>query len=267
MNIADQVQDQVDDVVDDQVDDDQIDDQADGSDSDADGDSDQDQDADSSSAGDSKGGSRLQKRFDKLTREKYEYKAKADLLEKMMAQGSTPQEQLNAGGPPQREQFDDDDDYEQAVIDYRIEQKVNAAVEKKVASKDADNLTASWESKRKEAQKDLPDYDEVLEDSTSLVSDAMQQAIVSSDIGPRIAYYLAKNPEDTDRIYRMKPVQAAMEIGKIEAKLVSNGTGQRRVSNAPAPARPIGGGGGSRKDPEKMTMAEYAAWRASKSKR
>lgn len=207
---------------------------------------------------------RLQKRFDKITGEKERYKAKAELLQEMIDKGqiNVPQsvQDSNTDGPPYREQFDSDEDYEQAAVDYSIDQRVNAAVDAKLKGRETESVQALWAGKKAEAIKALPDYEEVIEESDAPLSPVMEEAIVTSDIGPNIAYYLAKHPEQATQIHRMKPIAAAKAIGKIEAVLSTRGG--KRVSKAPAPAKPIGGsGGGAKKNPENMSQAEYEAWR------
>ena len=240
-------------------DDQQVVDQTDDSDDDS---GDDDADADGQS-GKSQGGNRVQKRISKLTKEKYELKARAELAEKMLMSGGgnawdDSYSSANADQSPQREDFDSDDDYEQAAVDYRIDQRVNAAVDSKLRDREA---SQSWGAKKAAATKTLVDYDEVIEESTTRLTPAMEEAILTSDIGPHVAYYLAKNVDEANGISSMSPVAAIRAIGKIEAKLTV-GKGKRNVSGAPAPVKPVGGGGaGSEKDPEKMSQAEYEAWR------
>lgn len=69
---------------------------------------------------------------------------------------------------------------------------------------------------------ELPDFAEVIEDATEvMISEAMGAAMkAAGPLGPRILYYLAKNPQESQRIFELKSTPAqAREIGKIEAKL------------------------------------------------
>jgi hypothetical protein len=65
----------------------------------------------------------------------------------------------------------------------------------------------------------------------------MAETIHSSDIGPDLAYYLGSNPKEADRISRLSPYLQAKEIGRLEAKLVSEPV-TKRVTNAPEPIQP-----------------------------
>ena len=107
----------------------------------------------------------------------------------------------------------------------------------------------------------VPDFDRVIADARDMpISDAAQELILESPKGPLLAYFLAKNPEKLAEINRMTPTSAAREIGRLEARIRSPQPKAR--TNAPAPRQaPKGSGGSSPKDPSRMSMAEFSAWR------
>jgi len=67
-------------------------------------------------------------------------------------------------------------------------------------------------------------------------------------------------------ISRMTPVKAARAIAQLEAKLAANpAPPPKKTTNAPPPIKPLGTSAtaGISKDPDKMTVKEFEAWRLS----
>lgn len=78
----------------------------------------------------------------------------------------------------------------------------------------------AFDARQKEAAALIPDYSEALEEATDLkASPAMQRVIYSSDMGPFILHYLAKNPDECRRIYALAPADSIRAMGRLEAKL------------------------------------------------
>jgi hypothetical protein len=107
-----------------------------------------------------------------------------------------------------------------------------------------------------------PDIEAKVFNDTSLpMSATMAETIMESEKGPEIAYHLSANRELAQRIKSMSPLQAAMELGRIESKLALPPS--RKQTQAPPPPSTVSGTvKGPNKSPESMTMREYAAWRA-----
>jgi hypothetical protein len=56
---------------------------------------------------------------------------------------------------------------------------------------------------------------------TSPYVSPLGQALLTSEHGPAIMYQLAKSPAELARISALPPLDAAREIGRLEAKLAS----------------------------------------------
>jgi hypothetical protein len=108
----------------------------------------------------------------------------------------------------------------------------------------------------------MPDFEEVLASSDVPMTPPMQQAIMESDIGPKLAYYLANNPDEAEKIAAMSPIGAIRTLGRIEERLATAKPAVQ-TTNAPPPIRPTGARAAVTKDPGKMSDAEYAKWRKS----
>ena len=110
-----------------------------------------------------------------------------------------------------------------------------------------------------EARDRYPDFDAVAR-ADFPVNKTMADILVGLDSGPDVLYQLGKNPAKAAKIAAMPPVQAALEIGRIEAGLKQPKPITK--SNAPSPITPVRGAGSPTKDPSKMSHNEYVKWRA-----
>jgi len=89
----------------------------------------------------------------------------------------------------------------------------------------------------------------------------MLEVLEESERGPEIAYHLGQNPRLAREIARLSPLQAARELGRIEAKLAERPKAPA-VSKAPPPAPTLAATEPAvEKDPEKMSDKEWLEWR------
>lgn len=113
--------------------------------------------------------------------------------------------------------------------------------------------------------KSVDDYHEVTRNPSLPITKAIAEVVAESDEGPALAYYLGKNPDVAERIAALSPMGTARELGRIEAKLISERekAAAKRASAAPPPPPKIEGTGDPQveADPEKMTDAQFAKWR------
>jgi hypothetical protein len=95
------------------------------------------------------------------------------------------------------------------------------------------------------------------------ITPMVMEALAETENPADIAYYLGKNQPKAVAISRMTPIAAARAIAQIEASL--SGTPPqpptKKTTTAPPPIKPVGSSNTVTKDPEKMTQAEYEAYR------
>jgi hypothetical protein len=219
-----------------------------------------------------KGG--FQRRIDKLVREKRELEARLAALEQRLAGGEhkppageaadgtkqTPAASDHADGKPRPEDFDTYEAYTEALTDWKLEQR-----ERQRAQQEAERrVFDSWMARIEAARREHPDFDEVV-DSDVPVSEAMQRAILESDQGAEVAYWLGKHPEEAARIAKLSPIAAIREIGRIEASLAKPSPSPKpkaTVTRAPKPVSPVSGGkaGGSASVYDDSLAEDYTAW-------
>lgn len=196
-------------------------------------------------------------------------------IDKGAAKPETPAQPAADAAEPKREQFDS---YE-AYIEAKAEFKAERAAERKLTERDEKQKQASSAKEREEAQrkfldhaqkvaKDIPDFDQVMSESEAPLTEHMAEAIrEAAEMGPKIAYELAKNPGEAERIAALSPARQAAEIGKLEAKLLSAPAVEpKKPSKAPEPIKPVGGKeAAGDKEPDAKTQPEaWVKWRQRK---
>jgi hypothetical protein len=80
--------------------------------------------------------------------------------------------------------------------------------------------------------------------AVKVIPQAAQQAILECEVGPQIAYHLAKNPAEARRLSAMSPLSQAREIGRLEAKLTAAPLTPKTATQAPEPSPSLRGAGG-----------------------
>lgn len=222
-----------------------------------------------------KGG--FQKRISELTRNWRESERRVDQLMDYIAQmqkaGATPQ-QIEAATEqaPTLEQFGyDEAKYQQAVIKFAESAAERAATRKMTEWEQKQQSTTKAQSfKQREAEfkATVEDYEELVYDQSLSITTPMAEVIAESDIGPQVAYYLAKNPDEASRIAALSPIQTARELGKIEARLTTAKAAPKATTKAPPPPPKITATDTEvEPDPDKMSVNQWLKWREKQLKR
>lgn len=146
---------------------------------------------------------------------------------------------------PKADDFASHDEYVEALTDYTLEQKLAA---KEIKQKE-DAVKTEAKTKREKHDERVSkfmashdDWDDVVEAVGNVrTSITFDQAIVASEHGPEIMYELAKNPKELARICALSPIQAAMELGKVESRITkpSDSSDKKTTSKAPPPISPV----------------------------
>ncbi len=215
----------------------------------------------------------VQKRIDKITRARYEAEARNKVLEERLANMEktlyAPQQRVINESEPTIDKFDSFDDYVAAKAAYIAKQQIESTLtereKRESAAREAterQKTVESWTKRVAQATAEMPDFEDVLASSEVPMTEPMQQVIMDSDIGPKLAYHLANNPDEAFKIAQMSPLRAIAALGRLEGRLVSEKPGVKSTS-APPPIQTVGNRAGVKKDPGKMSDAEYAKWRKS----
>ena len=234
--------------------------------------------------GERKQNPKLEKRFSEITKQREEARkeaqnerqARIELEQRLaaMEQQRQPQQQSYVDSEPQPSQFNDAFEYAKALAEFSTE-KALAERDRQVAQQREQEaqqkIIQSWAQKVQEAKAELPDFDDLVASSDVVVNNAVRDAILESDVGPKILYHLAENNDLAKKIASLSPNAALREIGKLEARFEVNPETKQTApvvrSKAPAPIQPIRGGQGKADVPISANgefHGSYQAWKAAR---
>jgi hypothetical protein len=184
-------------------------------------------------------GRRFERKLDKAYKRAAEAQARAELLEKQLAEYRQPKA---PEGEPKLEQFDDIEKYATAKAEYAKVQAVKGfetTQRQQAQTQEQQRIATAWEAQTEKGADKYDDWTEVVGDvkPTSPWAIAMMDAENAADI----AYHLGKNGEDFKRIATLNPVPQIREIGKLSAKLAATPEKPKVPSKAPAPINPLSG--------------------------
>jgi len=179
------------------------------------------------------------------------------------ARQSQHQTQSKPSGPPKLEDFETAEDYIDALTDYKIEQREAQRQQKMQQERESQSESEFLGTVREKLLVGAEKHDDFQEVVDSIpdeyVTPAMFHAIAESDSASEISYFLGNNHAEAARIARLSPVKQVQEIDRLENKLKA----PKGVSKAPPPMETTGRGRAKNEpDLEKMSVAEYAAYRA-----
>jgi hypothetical protein len=192
---------------------------------------------------------RLQKRIDELVAARYKTQGELEAAQRQIAElqakisppapttGSVAAP-MSAATPPQEADFDTYDKYLVALAKFEARQEVETRLAEAKAAEEAKRVQAEAESRRSTLKdrivafaKQHTDYEEVvnnpdLPNMTPVVADVLTDP--DNELGPAMAYALAKNPTRFAEIVALPPKKAILALGALQAEL--------RTEPAPAPA-------------------------------
>jgi hypothetical protein len=146
---------------------------------------------------------------------------------------------------PQREDFATDEAHERARLEHLIEQRAQERAERlaaeRIEAQTRQSAASGFWSKVDEVSERLPDIEQAINDPTLPMSQHMAEFVMSSEVGPEVAYHLAKNRAKAQSLAQMGPIQAARELMRIESEIRAKP--HARPSNAPEPITPVGNRG------------------------
>lgn len=184
---------------------------------------------------------------------------------------------IESQGEPKADDFDTNAEFVRAMAKWEVQEA--RAADQKAANEqhlkdDYQKAMNAHQARVDSFKKENNDYVDVIQEFMAdhgdlQFSPALNEAILSSDLGPALIYELAKKPDELMRINALSYGAAQREIGRLEARL--EGSPQKKEpetkmkTKAPAPITPVGSrsSGKSAKNPEDMSFQEYKGWRES----
>ncbi len=134
-----------------------------------------------------------------------------------------------------------------------------------------EQAVAAFNARLEKAREKYPDWKAVVGGADTQVPLYIQQYMVESDYGGDLGYYFAKHPDETARIFKLSPIKAIAEIGKLEVQWEPKAAPPKAEEpivpkvpsgGAPAPIKPLLGSGnaGTNVDPAKMSPKDLLAY-------
>ena len=241
-------------------------------------------------AKDKKPNPKLERRFSEITkqreaardearREREAREALETRLRELESKVNPPAEkpQNDLGDEPQPEMFNDMFEYAKALAEYTADKKLlerdNEEKARKAAAEQEAKFSA-WADRVNAAKNELPDFDDMVQSSEVRVSDPVRDAIIESEHGPKILYWLAENTDYAKKLADMSAVSAIREIGKIEARFDKAKEPEPKAvvgkSKAPAPINPLRGAVSTvdgNLDADGNFHGTYQQWKAARASR
>lgn len=169
------------------------------------------------------------------------------------------------------------DKYTDAKADYRAELKIREErkrIQDEKAEADRQEHISRIQKSADAARKEIPDFDAVMESAKGTEADMVPQFVLNyiyeSDYSAILAYHLAKNPEEAQRIAKLAPIRGLAELGKLEERLTAKKAEKPETkpespperTGAPPPITPIAqtASGTVNTDPSRMGYKELRAW-------
>ena len=185
------------------------------------------------------------------------------------------------GPEPKPEEFNDMFEYAKALAEYTADKKLmerdQAEANRKAAEQRA-QFEKSWADRVNAARSELPDFDDMVQSSDVSISDPVRDAIMESDVGPKILYHLAENPDFARKLGEGSVISALRQIGRLEAQFekAAPKASEPEVkstavkSKAPAPISPIRGAlskTDNNVDADGNFHGTFAQWKAARQNR
>lgn len=225
-------------------------------------------------AGDDKRKSRHQRRKEQMERYRQEADEANRKYEAVQERLKRIEEAASSSQPPKEGDFSSYEEYQAALsahhamrmMDGRTKQEAEREAQayqqemQRVEQARQQEVAQGWAAQVSDAKTRYADFEQVA--YTAPISDQVSQMIAGMDAGADVAYQLGLNPAEARRISSLSPMEAAMELGRMEARL--SAPQPRTATQAPDPVKPVRPKASTQKDPSKMSIGEYRAWRAGK---
>lgn len=207
----------------------------------------------------------IERRFKKITAQ---LSAQQQELEywKNVAVNGKPVAAASSAAPktPKLADFDNIEDFISAREQHMRQQLISEMQQRTAAEMHSSKTISAYESRVREAQAELPDWQDVMMGALDEpTSPETVEFCLESDAGPKIAYYLAKNPDVHERINSLSPSRRLAELGKIEDRVsTSRTTQQQKITRAPSKMSDVKGNNDGPVSKKTSEAGSYAEWKA-----
>lgn len=197
---------------------------------------------------------KLNKRFSELTKQREQALETAQRERERAEQAEQKARELELklnppkndgiGPEPKPEDYTDPFVYAKDLSEWSTNKALNdrdLQEQEKRAADARELVVKTWTERQQKVKDEIPDYEEVMASADSImVSDQVRDAIIESENGPQLAYYLATHPDEAESLAKLSVQGALVRLGKLEAKLeIPEAKPAPEISKAPAPIAPL----------------------------
>lgn len=184
-----------------------------------------------------------ERRIDRVIRQREEQRIAREAAEAKLAEALARQAPAADPDEPRADQFTDIEEFKKAVAAHAVK-KAEAARDKtqreESRRQQVAQLAERWEEAADEGTAKYPDFHEKVGDLKAGIA-AWSDAIMECENGHDVAYHLASNSKEAERIVGLPPHKQFLEIGKLSVKLAAQPEPVRKPSKAPPPIAPESG--------------------------
>lgn len=130
------------------------------------------------------------------------------------------------------------------LAEERKQMEAEAAIKQRQAAEqqEFEKISSAWAQKIENIEERLPDFaekgaelQEAFIDIDPVHGDYLASTIMSLEYGPEVLYYLAENLDVAEKIIKMNPVAATIQLGRLETQFIPKKESKPKVSNASEP--------------------------------
>lgn len=156
-----------------------------------------------------------------------------------------PKQEAPANDRPTPDKFTTTEEYVEAVAEWKAKeilksqhQESETRSQQEASQRYMAEMQAEYQEREEAAAEKYDDFEEVTRNPALKITPPMAEAIIASDVGPDVAYYLGINPKEAERISKLSPFLQVKEIGRLEAKVMAEPPAKKTTS-APPPISPV----------------------------
>lgn len=222
----------------------------------------------------------VQRRIDRLVRDKYQLSGRVQELERRLMEsaprppqqsGPPPAQPQTQQGEPQEAQFERYEDFIKAQARWTVAQEFAEYQRQQRQQAEAfreQQREMEFNRRLQAAASAMPDFHTAMADADDIKfpeKSPLETAIKEHEDSGKLLYELARHRDEFEKIAKLSwqsPHAAIRELGKFEAKYLNGDTKAPAISKAPPPITPVGQGSTkSTKSPDEMSHKEYRLWR------
>jgi hypothetical protein len=210
----------------------------------------------------------VQKRIDELTATAREAERRAAEAERLLGEATKSKEPVEAPAVDALGEEPDPADYEYGEADakyikdltaYTVRHEHAVIENRRALETEFTKIEEGYNARVEAVAEKYPDFEDKVikgaqgDNPTWVATPVMALAMKSADVGPDVAYHLATNPGESQRIAALSPLEQAREMGRLEGKFAF----AEKAAPAPTPKIP-----GAPTPPSTLTRGAGGKFRA-----